>query len=211
MSDPEPLRFAGTDEDLELDFPEDDDTEVTIGADDLDQADRWLRGMRAVMRRRDRFLTVANRRRAELDARVAEVVGPMDDSIARLELALAQFHAAVLTRDPLATTVKLPHGELSTRGAGVDWVVEDEEAFRTWLKNNRPALLVAQEAPEAQLDRNGMKAAFAEGAVISPKKGGQRPLDDEGKVVDPKTGEVVPGLKIVAKERKYVPKPSEVS
>lgn len=207
MSDAEP-RFVGSDDDLELDFPEDDDTEVVIGADDLDQADRWLRGMRAVMRRRDRFLEVANRRRAELDARVAEVVGPMDATIARLELALAQFHAAVLARDPNATTVKLPHGELTTRGAGVDWVIEDEEAFRTWLKVNRPALLIPQEPPQAQLDRNGMKTELAEGAVVSPKKGGQRPLDDEGRVVDPKTGEVVPGLKIVAKERKFTPKPT---
>ncbi|HUW00756.1 MAG TPA: host-nuclease inhibitor Gam family protein [Acidimicrobiales bacterium] len=190
MDDPEDL----------LDWPEDYADWGENGPPDQDNADRLLRGLRAVTRRRDEFLDVANRRRAELDARIAEVVGPLDQQVADITFQLEQYHAAVLSVAPSQTTVKLPHGTLRARAGGVSWEIEDEEALRAWLKENWPALLEPQEPPKAKLNRNEMKTALKEGAVVDRKKGGQVPRDEEGTVVDPKTGEVVPGLRIVAKD-----------
>jgi hypothetical protein len=167
---------------------------------DQDQADRWMRGLRSLWRKRAEILDVANRRRAELDARVEELVGPLEANISALEEGLRKYHAAVLTIAPSQTTLKLPNGTLKARAGGVTWEIEDEEKLRAWLKEQRPDLLVPQEPPEAKLNRNGMKAALKEGAVVDQKKGGQKPRDESGVVVDPKTGEVVPGLRIVAKD-----------
>jgi hypothetical protein len=192
-----------------LDFDEDLDTpdpeDSPVSADDIDQADRWLRGLAAVRRRRSRFVEVADRRRAELNARVAEIVGPMDAQEERLERVLQQFHVAVLARSPASTTVKLPSGELTARAGGVEWVIEDEEALRSWLKDHMPVVLEPQEPPAAKLNRATLKERLKDGAVVDQKKGGQVPLIEDGTVVSP-DGEAVPGLRIVAKPRTYTPK-----
>lgn len=191
--------------DFEDDIPEEGAELPAVRPEDLDQADRWLRGLAAVRRRRARFLEVGDRRRAELNARIAEVVGPMDAQEERLLTALKQFHAAVLARTPSATTVKLPSGELTARAGGVEWVVEDEEALRRWLKDNLPVVLEPQEPPAAKLNRATLKDRLKGGAVIEQKKGGQKPLTEDGTVVSP-DGEAVPGLRIVAKPTTFTPK-----
>jgi hypothetical protein len=115
----------------------------------------------------------------------------MDDQIARLEQRidwhrrpLIQFHQRVLEQDPSRKTITLPNGRLSSRTSHrPKFAVADNDTFTAWAFVNAPHLLRITTKPAA---------SEIQKAGLLPD--GPPSVGAEVKVVNPETGEMVPGL-----------------
>jgi phage host-nuclease inhibitor protein Gam len=101
---------------------------------------------------------------------------------------LGEFHRLRLSVDPKAKTVNLPAGKLKSR-AGSDVWEFDTEKFIEWAATQERFIRT-----KVEIDRAGAKKA------LKPKG---------GKVIDPETGEVVPGVDVIPGERKFTVEVSE--
>lgn len=98
---------------------------------------------------------------------------------------LEEYHRAVISENPKAKTIKLPHGTLKLRTQQPAWKYEDEELLK-WLKQNRPELVkrkVIENPDKAQLKK-----------IVQVVN---------GRAVDPESGEVIPGVEIEEREPKF--------
>lgn len=107
----------------------------------------------------------------------SDVNSPLQNEADSIQQALSGYALAVREQDDRAT-VKLPWGVLKTTAKQPAWVIED--SFEEWARTARPDLIKTTYS----VDRRAAKAAFI--------------LDSDGHALDPKTGEVVPGLSVVA-------------
>ena len=83
-------------------------------------------------------------------------------------------------------TVSLPHGTIKSRAGGERVDVTDADAFVAWAERSAPTLVRVRVEP----DKAAVKAAF----TGDP---------ETGAVLDPTTGEVVPGVSITRTEITY--------
>lgn len=106
---------------------------------------------------------------------------------------LREYHRDILEVDPRRKTVRLPSGTLVSRAGRWRTVVEDPDALIAWLKENRPEdwrefIKVSEKVVLA-----AMAAEF------------ERVEKDTGEavVMDPATGEALPGVHAEREERTF--------
>jgi hypothetical protein len=98
----------------------------------------------------------------------------------------AGFFEGLLTRwaldlraaDPRSKTVSTPYGEVRTRTVPGKWDVHDEALVVAWARGSRPGLMQVRES---------LRLADAKKALD---------VTDDGRVIDPETGEIVPGIEV---------------
>lgn len=121
-----------------------------------------------------------------------------DNDTAWLEGQLQAYHEARLRDEPKAKTLDLPHGKLVARKAVDEWAPIDPDALLRWAEEVRPDIT----RTKVTVDKPAMKkallpvdrdlAAFSRLlALVVPVR--VLPLD-VGDVVDPVSGDWVPGL-----------------
>lgn len=153
--------------------------------DNADKADWALRKVARIRRRLDDAVEVA-------DAEMTRVREWLDAERARahkderfLLMMLESYHQRILAEDPKAKTVRLPAGELKARATLPNVEYVDADAFVTWARATRPDLLREKWEPAKADVKKALTFAV-------------RHADDsdanERVVVDPGTGEQVPGL-----------------
>jgi len=134
-------------------------------------------------------LAVFDRRATQL-AKARETVE--DRYRARIDhhrVALTQIHAALLRTDPKRTRVILPSGTMTARVPKVPNVdIVDEAAFVLWADGRTDGVVtVTQPAPSVRPSKATIKKVFE----VGPEVAG---MPDCFQLVDPATGEVVPGV-----------------
>jgi hypothetical protein len=168
-------------DDLEAEMIGPDDTEVPAGADD---ADRLLRRVARI----DRELAeVDDLYAAELlrltdwrDRRRDTLGGSRKHLVGRLELYLR----ALQENDRKLSSVDLPNGRIVSRKQQPEWVIDEE--FVPWAESHAPELL---RTPPPRAPAPDVRAIKALGVI-------------DGRVIDV-NGEVVPGVTVTERDRKY--------
>lgn len=178
--------------------PDLDDTgDPAADAHGLPLAERALRRLRRIKWR------LAENETVLLDAQLwlATENAPLLEEEARLQAWLADWMTARLAADPRGPkTITLPSGELSSISGGLKVDVTDTGAFTTWASANNPTLVRAPEPPPPPppaVDKNAVKAAVGTTLMIlsDPSQPGTHHL------IDPTTGEAVPGITLVRDPR----------
>lgn len=167
---------------------------------------------------RMRALARESRLLEQFDADAERFINEMHDQIARqraprakrvqwLSDSLALSHAGIYAADDKATTVVLPAGDLSSKAGGVEWVWADDDALLLWAAKHLPDAVDQKPAPKPTVDKNAVKKALAAGALADKPhpKAPQAPRREDGAVVH--DGQVVPGVRVVAKPRTFEAKP----
>lgn len=154
------------------------DGERRFVVDDEDKAEWGLRKLERIQAEFDEV----KRQRDEQLARIEKWFEERANGILRqqsfFEGLLNEYHRNELRRDPDRKTIKLPSGRLSSRRGQPRWNI-DEESFMPW----------AEEDPErAELFIRITKVVNRAGVKSSLH------LRDDGQVVDPGSGELVPGV-----------------
>ncbi|NTW04556.1 MAG: hypothetical protein HGA27_00375 [Peptococcaceae bacterium] len=116
-----------------------------------------------------------------------------DQNRGYFEMLLEDYHRRILLEDPRAKTIKLPHGELQMRAQQPEFT-KDDEVLLAWAKENHPEFIIVPPTPEPKLDWPGLKKT----AHI---------LNEQ--IVDPATGEIIPGISVVERPAKFTIKLKE--
>jgi hypothetical protein len=146
-----------------------------VGEDVIDSL-LWTR--RRLLDERIRAKTRFDHVIEQLTLRRDGLLADIDENVERIESITKRWHAARIA-EGAAATIRLPGGTLASRKAQVAWII-DRGPFLLWAKAERPELLRQPPIPEKEPDRAMVKAAL-------------RPRED-GTVIDPTTGAVVPGV-----------------
>lgn len=163
---------------------------------DLDQAERWLRHVRRLTAELTQVVEVANAQRARIDLWESVETERLERRIAWFEQGLAAMHAAVLRDNPKGPkTLRLPSGQLKARGQQPEWEF-DGPLFVAWAQRSRPALVNTPPPPAAKPDKAEAKAR------LRVKDPDAKP-GDTVEVIDPLTGEVVPGVTVTIRGDKH--------
>lgn len=152
------------------------------------------RGMRRLLHLHDRALQVGALAQAEMqriktwaEARIV----PLGAAREAVEDQLATLHAMLLELDPKAKTVDTPagvHGSSKPTEASIEWA--DEPMFVEWAREHRPDLVRETFAPDKPAAKKALRVA-----------------DDEH-VIDPATGDIIPGLAVRVPVRVFHPRPT---
>jgi len=161
-----------------------------LGADD---ADRHLRHLRRLRRQLDAATETANEQRARIDLWLSVQKATIDKAIDYHEACLTAYHRAVIARDPKAKTIRLPNGVLASRSQQPEVTYTDEAAFLAWAQAHAPHLVRQPEPPAPAPDKVAARKALALRTFA----------DDTTAVVFSETGETVPGVSIVERDRTY--------
>ena len=153
-----------------------DDDEI-VAPESREHVDRLLGRLARVRAARARDTHDAEVRRAQVDAWLDARCAIHDNQTTHIEQVLAAWHTAVLEIDPKAKSVSLPGGTLKSRSYGPTVKVTDEAVFVAWATDAAPMLVRTKTVRSA--DRTAIKDALA---VTGDS------------VVDPTTGEAVPGV-----------------
>lgn len=176
-----------------------------VPPESLAEANRWLGHLRRLRRRKEEFLAVANDQREQLELAIQSQVSRYDGQAVWFEQALKGFHQVILDAEPDRTTIPLTNGELKKTHGGVEWEVFDPGAFLVWARKNRPSIVHRSDPPPERPDREEMKRQL-KAAALAGGSGPQRPRFEEGHIILD-GGEVVPGVRVTAKEDKFVANP----
>lgn len=169
--------------------PEPEWDETPVPPDGTEHANRLLRRLARVRREQATVDALAAAEYARVDAWHAGEAHRLDRQQEWLEQALAQYHRAVLARDPKAKTVSLPNGTLKARAQQPEWTFEDPDAFLAWAQANAPELVRQPDPPGPAIDKAATKQTMAANVV-------------DGRLVV--LGEIVPGVTVTDREAKYV-------
>jgi hypothetical protein len=149
-------------------------------------------GMLRSLDRLRRQLAEARETAAGEHARVDEWLRAVTERVtaqtAWLETALALYHQHCLLEDPARKTIDLPAGTLKARAQQPEWQF-DPDKFVTWAALNDPTLLRRRPAPAPEIDKTKAKTVLADHVK-------------DGRVVTA-AGEIVPGVAVVERGRKY--------
>ena len=158
-----------------------------------DRAD-WA--MRQIARLRHERATLADRFDRELERikqRRTDRLDILNREIAHYEEPLRQWHAALLAAGEAGKTIHLPHGDLKARTVNPTVTVDDMDAVANWARRAHPELLAARVSiPELR------KAV----AILDL-------VDEPAKVIDPATGEIVPGCAVTPGTTTFTVSPTE--
>jgi phage host-nuclease inhibitor protein Gam len=176
-----------------IDDPDDiaDVADSVVPESDEDRADYvvadesvlWvvLRRLRAVERKRTALEARVQAEVNRLEAWHAERDAPLLNDAQGLRRLAEEYAVAERTRTHgRVKSVATPYGVVKTRESGCGWQVADEDALMTWAWANRTDLV-----------KTVQTFALADAKRVLK--------DDGGTVVDPKSGEIVPGLKVPSK------------
>jgi len=163
---------------------------------DHDQANRLLFSLRQTEAEADQFRDVAEKMiadiRAEADRHIETLLDKADWCRGSLEL----FHRKELAQNPKAKTIQLPCGTLVSSAQQPEWDIDDDTYMKWALERNPETDTVKfPPPPDPKVMRTEVKKEFKDAAV------------SDGKVVLP-DGEVVPGITVTERGRKFTPKPN---
>ena len=167
---------------MEIDNIEQEKEQFTV---DSPEGASWaLRKIRALRKQAAEVQEIAT---AEInhinDWRRAEM-SKLEDNIAYFESLLYGYHLMVMEQDPNRKTIKLPYGTLQIR-AQQPVFHRDDTALHEWVAKNKPHYLIPQ---EAKLDWSSLKKDLITAGDV---------------LVDPDTGEPVPGIAVEARPPKF--------
>lgn len=175
-----------------------------VPAESLDQANRWLHAIKRINRHEAEIRAMADaerkRRVQYVDEWEARELAESEFTTQRpwLERSVEMLARALFKLDPKVITRSLPNGTFTLRKQQPEWVFEDETAFVWWARiNDRDDLVNVPVPPAPKPDRNAVKKAF----TVEGKPGDVVPV-----VVD---GDVVPGLTVTFRDRKFEIKTEE--
>jgi len=104
-----------------------------------------------------------------------------------LDFLLEDYHRRQIKQNPKLKTIKLPHGDLQLRAQQAEYQ-KDDDVIISWAKNNYPELVIQPPAPKPKLDWEALKKRLK---VV------------DGKVIDPQTSEVIPGITVTERSAKF--------
>lgn len=167
-----------------------------------EHADWLLRRLARTRRQTADVRTVAAAERDRVDTWEAGRLEQLQKQADWLEDALAQYHRAVLAREPKRKSIDLPFGKLVSRAQQPEWDI-DPDVFLPWAAEHAPDLVNpgTPKPPTPSPD----KAAVKKHLVLP---GDPKP----GDMVHPVTGdgEMVPGVAVLIREPKFVAETPEV-
>jgi len=105
---------------------------------------------------------------------------------------LAQYHAAVLAKNPKAKTIELPNGTLTSRAQQPVWEFDDE-AFIAWARDHAPEAVRYPPAPDPEIDKAEAKNALTR-------------RDGKGRAIAfgvTEDGETPPGVTVTSRDPKF--------
>jgi hypothetical protein len=187
--------LAGSLEDaLTADVDPDFDT-APAPPSDTARANSMLRHVDRLHRRRLDVLMLAEAETERVDLWLSGELAKIDGQVAWFEQALAAWHEAVLRDDPKAVTISLPAGRHIARTQQPEWEIDDSE-FLVWAAAHHPVLINpgAPKPAVPSVDRAAVKKMLMV-PVAQP--------GDRVQVVDPESGEMVPGVTVTVRPRKY--------
>lgn len=170
----------------------------------LAQATWMMRKLRSLRTRIDENDDAHKQIIAEADEWIAAINGQLHAEADELERQLGNFLIARITEDPRGPkSLTLPTGSIKSNAGGLSTVIHDEAAFLAWATEHRPELVNVPAPPKPKPDKKALlKAATAKDAeerFLAPA--GSTDEVGEVEVVDPATGEPVPGVKLVRADR----------
>lgn len=156
---------------------------------DVEQANRMLRQLG---RARSELAEIDEAFQTEIDKLEARrddlTAGPAIRATA-LEDTLVSYGLAVRDKTG-AKKVNMPHGTISTKAGTTSVDVTDADLFINWWEDTEQVkgFVVQPDLPPRQIAKNPIKAAI---------KAGLLQVDDNGNIIVPSTGEMLPGIQLV--------------
>jgi hypothetical protein len=144
--------------------------------DNPELADRMVRRIMRARRELAAAEEIAATERARIDEWLAKRRAALDTSF--LEMCLRTYHQRQLDANPKAKTIHLPAGDLVARKQPDRWHFDDEQGFIEWAQANHPDLV--RTVTKVEVAKADTKKVLE---VI-----------DDGRVIDPATGERVPAV-----------------
>lgn len=160
-----------------IDVPDDDEERARFRVDGPSTAEWALRKLRQALDAQEQARAVAADEIARIQEWRDREVGVRQRDVDFFQGLLADYHRAVLAENPESKTIRLPAGQLRARKMPDTVDVKDLDALTEWARaNERDELLrVKVEANKAVIKK--------------------LPVSD-GRVVDPETGEAIPGVTV---------------
>lgn len=172
-----------------------------VPAESLAQADRWLRAINTIDRQVARVRRDAEEMRSYQLWLIREWEEREVERIAKnrpwLERSVEMLARALYELDPSVVTRTLPNGTFRLQYKHPEWEYTDPQAFLEWAKKHKPDLVHQPDPPPPKPDKNAVKKAF----VVNGKPGDVVPVEYGG--------DVVPGLRVVFRDREFEIKPPE--
>ena len=172
----------------ELDTIEEAKKQLTL--DSPESACRALRKIQVLKKKAAEIERIADAEINRINEWRAEELRKLNDNIAWFEALLYAYHHLELERDPNRKTIKLPYGTLQIR-AQQPVFHRDKETLFNWVAKNKPKYLVPQ---DPKLDWAGLKSALKVAGNV---------------LIDPETGEQVPGVTVEERPPKFSVKVEE--
>ncbi len=176
---------------------------------DLDQIDRHGRRLARATAELADFDRIAAAELAEFTDRITRNRRPLLEKVGWLTRTLELAHQAIIAEDPTRTRIILPNVTLASKAGSVEWVwpdpVSDPDGYRMlmdWLQANQPGLIRAPKIPDAEPDKNAIKA-FAKPHTLTKIYGDTVPAAEGHVLAD--SAEIIPGVHVVARPRTYKP------
>lgn len=160
-------------------LPEGDEERASFRIEDNDGASWAMRKLAQAKRALLDIEEQARREEARIEAWCDEAEKAPTRDYQYFDALLREYHKRTLDGDSTLRTLVLPAGTLRARKAPDSWQAADVAAFLKWAKAQRPALVRTKEEPN-----------IAEAKRVLEARGPG--------VVDPQTGEIVPGLVVEA-------------
>lgn len=194
------------DQDVEVPAYEDDPERIKEVWGDSNKVDRWFRRLRWILRQEKEV-------KARFAGPISEMETRRDEELARLR-GEASFIERTLRQAARAhnsmtgqKTIKFPNGTLTARAGQINIALPDDEkskkALKKWLKDQNLDDLISKPKPHVPEVMHGVaKKAFVSKAALDSKTG-PFAVNSEGRLVHRESGEVVPGVAVVAAEDKY--------
>mgnify|MGYP003509798851 CR=1 FL=1 len=197
--------FDPWEDDAAIDFA----TEPEPALQDLDQIDRHGRRLARATAELADFDRIAAAEHADMVDRQERNRRPLVEKVGWLTRTLELAHQAIIAEDPTRTRVTLPNVTLASKAGTCEWVFADPKAdpdgYRMMmdaLQRMNPAVIRSPKIPEAEPDKNAIKA-WVKAQTVTKVYGDTVPAA-EGAVVTP-DGEVIPGVHVIARPRTYKP------
>lgn len=147
-----------------------------------DGAAAWaMRKLRRLRQQQESNKSIAEEQIAKIEEWLIRVNRPSDDSIRYFEAILSDYANRQRINED-RKTIDLPDGKISTRTGSKKWEVNGE-VFLPWARENAPDLIRIREE-----------------VALSEVKSRLAPSGEEGIVIDPASGELVPGVSVHQRE-----------
>lgn len=173
---------------------------------DADRIDRTFAALHRAEQAASDFQQLAERRRADLEARIARQGRPLAEKVGWLRRSLELSAAALHADDPKRTRMVFPNGTLASKAGGTEWEWTDEAAALAWARVHCHDAVVYPDPPRPRVDKNILKAAAKPKTLkVGPDKS-QVPAHEDGSVVI--ESEIVPGVTVKARPRTFTPEVS---